>query len=154
MPEEMITSVLFVCTANQCRSPMAEVMMRNWLEQKGRTGSWRVASAGIDASPGIPATGTAQRAMLERGIDLNHHRSQQVSEKLLAESDIILVMEDWHKTQLLKEFPAYADKVCLIRERAGLQGDVDDPVGLPLDEYRKTADELQSLIITIFQEQL
>jgi len=153
MPEEETTSVLFVCTANQCRSPMAEVMMRNWLEQTGRTGSWRAASAGIDASPGIPATGTAEQAMFERGIDLKHHRSQQVSEKLLAEFDIILVMEAWHKAQLLEEFPAYADKVCLIRERAGLQGDVDDPVGLPLDEYRKTADELQSLIVTIFQEQ-
>ncbi len=138
-------AVLFVCTANQCRSPMAEAMFRRLLEEHGLTG-WRVESAGTWTQDGIPATNFAQEAMRARGLDISAHRSREVSADLLRQFDLILTMEEGHKEALRFEFPDVADRVFLLSEMADKAFEIEDPVGKPLEEYRRTADEIHALL--------
>ena len=139
-------SILFVCSANQCRSPMAEVLFRQLLEEKGEAEDWRVESAGVWAYDGARATANAQKVMAERGLDLSRHLSQPASSTLLKQFDLTLVMEQEHKTALKDQNPQLADRIYLMREIAGQEGDFEDPVGGSVELYRTAADELGMLM--------
>ncbi|MCJ7568506.1 MAG: hypothetical protein MUO58_13280 [Anaerolineales bacterium] len=139
-------SILFVCSANQCRSPMAEVLFEAFLVEKGVREEWRVESAGVWAYDGAHATANAQKVMAERGLDLSRHLSQPASSMLLKQFDLTLVMEQEHKTMLQDQNPQLADRIYLIREIAGQDGDFADPVGGSLERYRAAADELGMLM--------
>ena len=143
-------SILFVCSANQCRSPMAEVLFEAFLVEKGEREAWRVESAGVWAYDGSPATANAQKAMAERGLDLSQHLSQPADSTLLKQFDLTLVMEQEHKTVLQEQNPQLADRIYLMREIAGQDGDFADPVGGSLERYRAAADELGRLIEVSF----
>ncbi|MGB2895520.1 MAG: low molecular weight protein arginine phosphatase [Anaerolineales bacterium] len=139
-------SILFVCSANQCRSPMAEVLFEAFLAEKGEREGWRVESAGVWAYDGARATMNAQEVMAERGLSLSHHLSQLASASLLEQFDLTLVMEHRHKMVLQEQNPQLADRIYLLREIAGQEGDFADPVGGSLDLYRAAADELEMII--------
>ena len=139
-------SILFVCSANQCRSPMAQVLFEAFLAEKGVREEWRVESAGVWAYDGSPATANAQRAMGERGLDLSRNLSQPTSSALLKQFDLTVVMEQEHKTVLQDQNPQLADRIYLLREIAGQEGDFADPVGGSLERYRAAADELGMLM--------
>ena len=139
-------SILFVCSANQCRSPMAQVLFEAFLVRKGVREEWMVESAGVWAYEGSRATTNAQKAMAERGLDLSRHLSQPASSTLLKQFDLTLVMEQEHKTVLQDQNPQLADRIYLMREIAGQEGDFADPVGGSLEQYRAAADELERLI--------
>ena len=142
-------SVLFVCTGNLCRSPMAETLFKHFLEKKYPPAdvlNWQVASAGTLAARGEPATLGAQLAMSRRELTLINHRSKQVTRKLLAKFKLVLVMESGHKEALQVEFPLYARKIYLLSEMAGKQGDIEDPIGGSLADYAMTANEIDGLI--------
>jgi len=139
-------SILFVCSANQCRSPMAQVLFEAFLVEKGVREEWRVESAGVWAYDGSPATANAQKAMVERGLDLSRHLSQPTSSTLLKQFDLTVVMEQEHKTVLQDQNPQLADRIYLMREIAGQEGDFADPVGGSLERYRAAADELGMLM--------
>lgn len=139
-------SILFVCSANQCRSPMAQVLFEAFLAEKGEREAWRVESAGVWAYDGSPATANAQKAMAERGLDLSRHLSQPASSTLLKQFDLTLVMEQEHKKVLQDQNPQLADRFYLMREIADQEGDFDDPVGGSLERYRAAADELGMLM--------
>ena len=107
-------SVLFVCTANRFRSPIAAAIFRKLLEaEPGVTESWTVASAGTWTMPGQPVIPMALEAARKLGIDLATHRSVQVSGQLLAEYDLILVMQASQKESLHSEFPNLSRHVYL-----------------------------------------
>ena len=133
---------------------MAEALFTSWLAKQGQQEEWRVASAGVEAYPGIPATQKARMVMAERGIDMESHRSQAVSPELLESCSMVLVMEEWHQRRLQLAHPSHARKIHPIRRLAGLKGAVEDPVGLSLTAYRQTADELQMLLERIFQNRV
>ncbi len=139
-------SILFVCSANQCRSPMAEVLYRQLIEEKGEADDWRVESAGVWAYQGAPATQNAQVVMAEHDLDLSQHLSQPASSTLLKQFDLTLVMEQEHKTVLQDQNPQLVDRIYLMREIAGQEGDFADPVGGSLERYRAAADELEMLV--------
>jgi len=139
-------SILFVCSANQCRSPMAQVLFEAFLAEKGVREEWRVESAGVWAYDGSPATANAQKAMAERDLDLSRHLSQPTSSTLLKQFDLTLVMEQEHKKVLQDQNPQLADRIYLMREIAGQEGDFADPVGGSLERYRAAADELGMLM--------
>jgi len=139
-------SILFVCSANQCRSPMAQVLFEAFLKEKGVHEEWRVESAGIWAYDGARATSNAQVVMAERGLDLSQHLSQPADSTLLKQFDLTLVMEQRHKTVLQEQNPQLADRIYLMREIAGQEGDFADPVGGSLERYRAAADELGMLM--------
>lgn len=139
-------TVLFVCTANICRSPLAEVLFRAWLQRKAVPGVWRVGSAGTWAEPGGAAAAYSQVMATERGLGLAEHKSRPVVVPLLAEADIVLCMALGHREALQAEFPQHAHKVYLWPALAGLAGDVTDPYGGPLAGYVEMAATLEALI--------
>ena len=139
-------SILFVCSANQCRSPMAQVLFEAFLVGKGVREEWRVESAGVWGYDGSRATMNAQTVMVERGLDLSKHVSQPASPTLLEQFDLTLVMEQRHKTVLQEQNPQLADRIHLLREIEGQEGDFEDPVGGSVERYRTAADELEKII--------
>lgn len=139
-----MNSVIFVCTANICRSPMAMGLLRNRVALQA--GEWRIESAGTWASYGEPAAGRGQLALQAYGIDLSDHRSRPVTAELLAGFNLILTMERGHKEALRAEFPSLARRVYLLSEMIGQFFDIHDPIGGPQVDFDDTARELNMLL--------
>jgi len=139
-------SVLFICTANMCRSPLAEVIFRDLLRRNGLLGDWLVHSAGVGAVHGQPATEFSRQVAAERGLDLSSHRSKPVDRASMQAADLVLVMDAGHRQALREGYPQAADRVHLLSEMAGEGGPVEDPVGSPIEKYRLTADRITDLL--------
>lgn len=138
-------TILIVCTANQCRSAMAEGLVKARLAREGRSGI-QVGSAGTWAHPGAPATADAVAVMAERGIDISAHRAREATRALVGEADLVLAMTASHRDALVAESGPGVTTMRLFSELAGVRYDILDPVGQGLDTYRATADELERLI--------
>jgi len=139
-------SVLFVCAANQCRSPMAAALFRDLLDSHGASGDWQVSSAGTWAEAELPASTGARAAMAERGLSLDAHRSQPVTGDLLTQQDLILVMGAGQAEAICAEFPAVASRVHLLSALAGPAYDISDPIGGTNAAYRVLAEELHGIL--------
>lgn len=140
-------SILFVCTGNTCRSPMAEYLLRDLLRRRGLAGHYLVQSAGTDAFPGEAAADLAIEALAERDIDLRPHRSQALSYDLLEDSDLILTMSERHKAWIQFMYPQSEKKVHTLPEFvAAKTGGIADPYGQSLVVYQQTAEELYTLL--------
>lgn len=137
--------LLILCTANMCRSPMAEGLARAHLAAAGHA-DWGVSSAGTWALDGRAASEFSLQLLAERGVDLSGHRSRALTDELMAGADLVLVMTRDHKEAVQTEFPTHADKVYLLSEMAGPAYDIADPVGGPIEDYRRTFDEIDDLL--------
>lgn len=147
-----MNSVMFVCTANMCRSPMAQALFRSLVEQRGETNEWRIESAGVRASAGQPATENTQVVAAERGMDLSGHRSQLANRATLEPFSLVLVMEEAHRRQLREAAPELADRVYLLSEMVGQRSDVWDPAGSEIENYRAMADQIDGILRTGFEK--
>lgn len=106
-----------------------------------------IQSAGLAAFAGVPATPEAVQACQEKGVDISNHQSQPLSKTLVMESDLILTMTGKHKEMIIKKMPTLETKVALFSEFAGVgTQDVEDPVGQPLDSYRKVLGQLEEYL--------
>ncbi|MEW6051082.1 MAG: low molecular weight protein arginine phosphatase [Candidatus Zixiibacteriota bacterium] len=133
-------TILFVCTGNTCRSPMAEAALRVLLD-KDRPGRYRVLSAGTAAANGFPATLYALEAVKIWSGDLSRHRSQLLSRRLIEDADLVLGMTPEHVKEILRLSPEAKPKVFLFKNfpDGRLTGEgVEDPVGQSLDRYNAT----------------
>ncbi len=145
MPTGEKKTIIFVCTGNTCRSPMAAGAALDIVKQR-YDGRIEVFSAGIRATPGEPATPEAVEALGEMGIDLSEHRAQLLTPQHIQEADLVLVMTNEHKQVVEQLTPKAAGKVFLLTEYTGASGEVDDPLGQPLEVYQKYASRLYKLV--------
>lgn len=141
----MTKKLLFVCTGNTCRSPMAKELARKVFQEAGVNG-WQIDSAGLSAAAGMPASVYAVEVMAGLGLDLSGHSAKLLSPPLAEAADLILVMTQGHKEALLRILPKLAGKVYTVREFAGETGDVPDPFGAEAAVYLHTAVQLRRLM--------
>jgi protein-tyrosine-phosphatase len=139
-------TILFVCTGNICRSPMATGLLREKLRKEGLEGEYRVHSAGVWGLENQPPSLHAREMMTQRGIDISDHRSHDLTAEDVEGADLILTMERGQAEAISLEFPQHAHKVHLLSEMAGRYYDIRDPYGGLLVEYRQCAAEIERLI--------
>jgi len=133
--------VLFVCSGNVCRSPMAEYLLRARLGSGTR---WLVRSAGVSAAPGLPASEGAVRVLQEQAVDLRGHSSRPLTPDLVEAAFLIVVMTAAQRETVVHRFPMAADKVYVLNEFApgAPATDVQDPIGSVVPVYREVRDTI------------
>jgi protein-tyrosine-phosphatase len=139
--------ILFICTANQIRSPLAAAAFQALARERGQAAEWQVSSAGTWAEAGFPASERAKEAARKLGFEaLEAHRSRPVSPALLESADLVIVMERNQKEALSAEFPAQAGKIHLLAAFAPGPGyDIPDP-GLGQVDAEDVAREIGAIL--------
>jgi protein-tyrosine phosphatase len=135
--------IVFVCTGNTCRSPMAEGMFKRRLAERLGCGidelltrGYVVSSAGVSALPNDPAAEDSIEVLSEVGIDLSGHRSRLASADLIARADDVIAMTRSHLLTIVSRYPVLSGSLRLL---CGPDGDLDDPIGGGPDVYRRCA---------------
>ncbi len=142
--------VLFVCTGNTCRSPMAEMLCRKLLADRLKCRLEQVEdrgvivmSAGVSASASDVATPEAVQVMADRGLDLSAHITQPLNVHLVQHADLMLTMTQAHRQFIVSHWPQAAERTILL---GGDHVDIADPIGGPRELYRSFADQLEAAI--------
>ena len=138
-------SVLFICTGNTCRSPMAEFLFRSWL---GPNSEWAVTSAGIAALPGRPATAAAIEVCREKGVDLTPHRSRELTRELVDQARLIVVMTRMHRDFVTEAYPEAKAKVFLLTSFGADREnpDIEDPIECETGVYRHVCAQIDAAL--------
>ncbi len=152
-----MAKVLFVCTGNVCRSPMAEGLFRKALDKGEKI---QVTSAGLSVMAGRPPSDHSVVVLKQGGVDISKQRSMQLTPQLVNQASHIFAMTQGHKEAIELIFPTAADKTFLLREftdgaapedaKQGLL-DVPDPIGMSLEAYVLTRDLIAEAIPSVLK---
>ena len=137
--------LIFVCTGNTCRSPMAEGLLRALLPEDF---GWEISSAGVCAANGWPVSANAVKALREKEIDISSLTSETLTPDLIAEANLLITMTKGHRKAVLAAVSESEGKVFLLKsfEVAKYAADIGDPVGGNLDVYRQVRDEIDAAL--------
>ena len=140
--------LLFVCTGNLCRSPMAEYLLRHHL---GPQTDWQIHSAGLAAGNGQAASAEAVEVLGERNIDLTPHRSRSLTHDMVDAAGLIVVMTRAQALDIKRRFPEAVNRVRLLASfKSDSRGeDINDPIGGDLETYRRIRDEIDEALLDL-----
>lgn len=143
-------TILFVCTGNICRSPMAEGLFRRAMQDRP---GYQAFSAGVGAATGQPPSAFAVQALQERGVDISRTRSQPLTAELVRQADYIFGMTRSHVDSVLLLYPQAAEKTFLLREfdetLAAFEKDIADPIGGSYAVYVNCRDQIEQGIASL-----
>ncbi len=143
--------IIFVCTGNTCRSPMAETVAKKIFKNIDVD----ISSRGLSCAFPLKASFNAICAAKKYNLDLSKHISHQLTQQDIKDTDLILTMTKEHTSIIKNAFPEYKDKVYTLYEYAeNSDKDIKDPYGCDLDEYIKCIDEISVLINKIYERGL
>jgi glycine hydroxymethyltransferase len=140
-----VKNIVFICTGNTCRSPMAAALLRHAM---GPNPGFAVQSAGVAARAGAPASPETVAVLREAGINLGDHRSRPVTSEMIREAQLILTMTRGHREVILELFPEASERVFLVGDFAGdpTLREIPDPIGCGRDAYLETRDAIVAAI--------
>ena len=136
----MQKSILLICTANICRSPMAAALF----QRRKPASCGMIRSAGINGIDGLPAHRLAQEMMYMRGIDISDHRARTVTPNLLKTFDLILTMETNHQEWIKTRMPALNGRVHLLGHWRGME--IPDPSSGSRHEFERAAEDIEQCV--------
>ncbi|MET0262429.1 MAG: low molecular weight protein arginine phosphatase [Rariglobus sp.] len=147
-------TIVTVCTANICRSPMAEALLRHALAaQPEPLKSWKIVSAGVAARSGDRVSENSVTALKKVGLDIKAHSSQPLTRQLIDNAVAVLCMTESHRAMIQLNFDPVPRHVYLFREfmpRAAAK-EIGDPYGGPLNEYEACRDEMVEAIPSLME---
>ena len=145
LPVSAFDTIVTVCTANICRSPMAAALLQHALvAQPEPLRSLKVISAGVAARPGEPVSENSVIALRKVGIDISHHRSQALTQRMIDEALVVICMTESHRAMIQVQAEPVPQHLFLFREFVPGDGEkeIGDPYGGPLRVYEAARDEM------------
>jgi len=143
--------ILFICTGNTCRSPMAEGYFRSLVENEG-VSDIKVSSAGTYASDGDPPSSHSVMALKEYGIDISAQRSSRLSREIIEDADLIIAMTASHRMFVGQVDAEAVSRTKLLGEYSDGGGDIADPFGGDLDLYSFCFSTMKPALDNLFEE--
>ena len=148
-----IKSVLFVCTGNSCRSIMAEGLLKKYLKEAGRT-DIEVSSSGILPLEGLKPTAETIQVMKDEGVDVSSYKSRPLTAEIIKKADLILVMEELHRQEVMNSVPDAGSRTCLLRGYYNCASKavnnialgVRDPIGRSMEDYKASKEMIKKEI--------
>lgn len=150
----MADTILVVCTANICRSPMAAGLLRHALAgQPEPLRSLKVVSAGVAARQGERVSENSVIALRKVGIDVSQHTSQPLTQQMLNEAAAVICMTESHRAMIQLQAEPPPKHIYLFREFMPQKGDkeIPDPFGGPLKLYELARDEMVEAIPSLLE---
>lgn len=147
-------TIIVVCTANICRSPMAAALLQHALVAQPEVfKSVRVTSAGVSARPGQPVSQNSVLALKKVGLDISQHRAQPLTQRMLDDAVAVLCMTESHRTMIQLQADPVPKNLFLFREfvPGSVDREIGDPYGGPLPVYEAARDEMVESIPSLVE---
>lgn len=147
--------IVFICTGNICRSPMAEHYMQGKIEILKKENDYLIDSCGIYANSGEKATNNAIEAIKKYGINMQNHRSKNISEIDINDFDLVISLTKQHKETIIRLYPSTKGKIYTLKEYVDPNldyKDIDDPWGYNLNIYKSCAAEIVEYVDKLIEK--